>query len=115
MKYIQRFSELSIDDVSIVGSKNASLGEMYNTLAEQGINVPNGFATTAEAYYFYLQHNKLDQRIKETLDVLDSRNLDSLRNAGKTLRGWIMNSDMPAQLHRGFAHRIFCRTAGILS
>lgn len=99
MKYIRRFSELGIDDVSLVGGKNAALGEMYNSLAEHGIMVPNGYATTAEAYYFYLQYNELDQRIKETLDVLDSRNLDSLRNAGKTLRGWIMNSEMPALLH----------------
>ena len=51
MHYIRFFNELSINDVSIAGGKNASLGEMYKNLSAKGINIPNGFATTSEAYW----------------------------------------------------------------
>lgn len=55
-KYIRWFSELSIDDVGLVGGKNASLGEMYRELSAQGVRVPNGFAITAQAYGHVLDH-----------------------------------------------------------
>ena len=61
-----------MQDVPLVGGKNASLGEMYRALAAQQVKVPNGFATTAEAYRYYLRHNKLDQRIDAALAALDS-------------------------------------------
>ncbi len=54
LTYIRRFNELGIADVPLVGGKNASLGEMYRTLSGQGVKVPNGFATTAQAYRDYL-------------------------------------------------------------
>ncbi len=78
MRYIRRFSELTLDDVALVGGKNASLGEMYQALAPQGVKVPNGFATTAEAYRHYIRHNKLHERIAQALSALDIRNVDAL-------------------------------------
>ena len=55
-EYIRRFRDLGIDDVPLVGGKNASLGEMYQALSDEGVKVPNGFATTAQAYRDYLTH-----------------------------------------------------------
>jgi pyruvate, water dikinase len=78
MNYIRRFAELSMQDVPVVGGKNASLGEMYRTLAAQRAKVPNGFATTAQAYRDYLRHNKLDQRIDAALAALDSSDIRTL-------------------------------------
>ncbi|MBT8117903.1 MAG: hypothetical protein KJO66_08730, partial [Gammaproteobacteria bacterium] len=59
LTYIRRFAELGIEDVPLVGGKNASLGEMYQALSGEGVKVPNGFATTARAFRDYLQHNDL--------------------------------------------------------
>ena len=64
-KFIRRFNELGIADVPMVGGKNASLGEMYRALSGEGVKVPNGFATTAQAYRDYLTHNNLESRISE--------------------------------------------------
>ena len=59
----------------MVGGKNASLGEMFRNLSAEGVRVPNGFATTAEAYWHYLAHNNLTDTIRERLKNIDSRNL----------------------------------------
>src|SRR3990172_9511072 len=78
MNYIRRFAELGIADVPLVGGKNASLGEMYQRLSQEGIKVPNGFAITAEAYRHYIRHNVLDQRIGAALNALDIRDVRTL-------------------------------------
>jgi len=65
--FVRFFEELSIKDVPSVGGKNASLGEMYCQLKSKGIIVPNGFATTAEAYHYFLESTGLKKRIKEIL------------------------------------------------
>lgn len=70
-QYIRLFSELSIDDVDTVGGKNASLGKMYCALSPQGVTVPNGFATTAEAHWYFLHHNQLEKPITDALTALD--------------------------------------------
>ena len=98
MNYIRRFAELSIQDVPLVGGKNASLGEMYRDLATQQIKVPNGFATTAEAYRHYLRHNNLDKRIDTALTELDSTDVQALAVTGAKIRQWIMRGDMPDEL-----------------
>lgn len=67
--YIRWFEEIGIEDVSLVGGKNASLGELYRNLAPSGINVPNGFAITAEAYWDFLRGANLLPRIKEILSA----------------------------------------------
>ena len=83
--YIRRFGELGIDDVPLVGGKNASLGEMYQALSGEGVKVPNGFATTAQAYRDYLQYNDLEDRVRQALDDLDVENVDDLRQFGLNL------------------------------
>ncbi|MEX2162761.1 MAG: phosphoenolpyruvate synthase [Sulfuricaulis sp.] len=98
MRYIRPFSELGIKDIPLVGGKNASLGEMYRHLSSEGVRVPNGFATTSEAYWNYLEHNKLKQLIRDRLKNLDSRNLAQLEQAGADIRQAIMNGEMPPAL-----------------
>ena len=98
MRYIRRFSELTIDDVALVGGKNASLGEMFQALATQGVKVPNGFATTAEAYRHYIRHNNLYERITQALSALDIRNVDALAATGARVRNWIMHGTLPDEL-----------------
>ena len=77
--YIRRFSELGIDDVPLVGGKNASLGEMYQALTGKGVRVPNGFATTAQAFRDYLEHNDLKDRIGGALAALKPKG-DAIRD-----------------------------------
>jgi pyruvate,water dikinase len=98
MEYIRRFTELGMQDVPLVGGKNASLGEMYRSLAGKGVKVPNGFATTASAYRLYLRHNKLDQRIGDALTALDSNDVRALAVTGARIRQWIMRGELPDEL-----------------
>ena len=98
MKFIKRFAELGMQDVATVGGKNASLGEMVAKLTEKGVQVPHGFATTAEAYREYIRHNDLDSRIRETLGPLDTNDVEALEKAGRNIRQWIANGEMPEAL-----------------
>jgi len=98
MQYIRSFNSLGIDDVPIVGGKNASLGEMYRSLTEKGIKIPNGFATTAEAYRDYIKHNDLEGRIRLLLDELDSNDTQALAATGARIRSWINHGELPAEL-----------------
>jgi pyruvate,water dikinase len=93
--YIRRFNELGIADVPMVGGKNASLGEMYRALSSQGVKVPNGFATTAQAYRDYLTHNNLETLIRETLEQLDMGDVDALAVTGAQIRGWMVDGELP--------------------
>ena len=97
-QYIRRFCELGIDDVPLVGGKNASLGEMYQALSGEGVRIPNGFATTAQAYRDYLTHNGLETRIGEALAELDVDDVDALAVTGAMIRGWILDAELPARL-----------------
>ncbi|OGI50983.1 MAG: phosphoenolpyruvate synthase [Candidatus Muproteobacteria bacterium RIFCSPHIGHO2_12_FULL_60_33] len=98
MRYIRTFSELGINDVPMVGGKNASLGEMFRHLSAAGVRVPDGFATTAEAYRHYLAHNHLTERIQVRLKDVDSDNLAQLEKAGADIRRWILEAGMPPDL-----------------
>ena len=98
MQYIRPFNSLSINDVPIVGGKNASLGEMYRSLTKKGIKVPNGFATTAEAYRDYIKHNDLEGRIRLLLDELDSNDTQALAVTGARIRSWINHGELSAEL-----------------
>jgi len=104
---IRRFSEITRRDVALVGGKNASLGEMFSTLAPRGVQVPNGFATTAEAYWLYLQHNGLKEKITSTLSALDSNDVAALQLAGAKIRTWMLAGEIPpaleAELRRAYA------------
>jgi pyruvate,water dikinase len=97
-RYIRRFRDLGIDDVPLVGGKNASLGEMYRALSGEGVRVPNGFATTAAAFRAYLAHNGLDAPVRAALATLDANDVDALTRTGARIRGWIIDGELPPRL-----------------
>ena len=82
MSYVIGFDKLRMTDVDTVGGKNASLGEMISQLADAGVRVPGGFATTAEAFRVFLKNNDLDKRIQQRLDTLDADDVRELAAAG---------------------------------
>lgn len=90
--------KLGMSDVETVGGKNASLGEMISNLANLGVTVPGGFATTAEAYRRFLSHDGLDERIRGLLDGLDVDDVGKLASVGKTIRQWILDTALPEDL-----------------
>ncbi|GAM74380.1 phosphoenolpyruvate synthase [Vibrio ishigakensis] len=92
------FNTLSMNDVDKVGGKNASLGEMVSNLANAGVSVPNGFATTSYAFQQFLKHDGLNDRIYELLNKLNVEDIDALRETGATLRQWILDAPFPAEL-----------------
>jgi pyruvate,water dikinase len=95
-KHIIEFDQLTINDVERVGGKNASLGEMIGNLSSLGVSVPNGFATTADAYREFLAADGLDKRINDRLNVLDVDNIDELTSAGADIRRWIIETPFQA-------------------
>ena len=94
------FENLGMDAVPQVGGKNASLGEMYRNLTAAGVRVPNGFATTADAYRGFLAHENLATRIEEALRDLDIEDVKKLAACGKRIRGWILETPLPATLEQ---------------
>jgi len=98
MRFIRFFSEIGIKDIEQVGGKNASLGEMYRNLSSEGISIPNGFATTSEAYNYYIQYNQLGDKIRSALDSLDTRNVKELARIGRQIRSWVLHAEMPDDL-----------------
>ena len=90
--YIVEFDQLTINDVDKVGGKNASLGEMIGNLSTLGVSVPNGFATTADAYREFLATDDLDKKINARLDTLNVDNIDDLTAAGADIRRWIIET-----------------------
>jgi pyruvate,water dikinase len=94
------FDELRMTDVSSVGGKNASLGEMISQLAEAGVRVPGGFATTADAYRDFLDQGGLTQRIEKRLSELDTGDIEALSGAGAQVRNWIIDTPIPQRLEK---------------
>ncbi|MBK6453925.1 MAG: phosphoenolpyruvate synthase [Proteobacteria bacterium] len=98
--YTLPFSSLGRHDVADVGGKNSSLGEMISNLAKLGVSVPDGFATTADAYREFLAHEGLAARIKQELDALDVDDVAKLAETGARIRDWILSTPFPLQLQR---------------
>ena len=96
--YVIKLEELGMDDVEIVGGKNASLGEMISNLSNLGVTVPGGFATTAAAYREFLAADGLDKRIQALLEDLDVDNIEALTRAGSMIRNWILETPLPDKL-----------------
>ncbi len=92
--FIKKFNEIGIVDIPIVGGKNASLGEMYNELINDGVNIPNGFATTSEAFYEFLKENKLQSSIDKTLSKLDTVTYSNLNIIGEKARDIILKGTL---------------------
>jgi pyruvate,water dikinase len=88
------FQDLGMNDVPVVGGKNASLGEMISALASSGVRVPGGFATTAQAYREFIEVNGLQQRIAQALSGLDVDDVTALAALGKRIRGWIAEAPL---------------------
>ena len=90
--------EVGMDDVPRVGGKNASLGELRRSLSDAGVRVPNGFATTSEAYHRFIESGRLRSVLDETLQGLDIEQIEPLRAAGRRIRGAILETPLPDDL-----------------
>jgi pyruvate,water dikinase len=97
-KYVSWFKEISIDDVPLVGGKNASLGEMYRELTDKDIKIPNGFAITADAYWHVLKSAGVLEELKKTLEGLDIDDVTDLAKRGKKARNLILDAGIPDDL-----------------
>ncbi|ADJ28536.1 phosphoenolpyruvate synthase [Nitrosococcus watsonii] len=96
-QYVRWLENLVSHDVPLVGGKNASLGEMIQQLQETGIQVPEGFATTAQAYWDFLEANHLKEKIAQQLEEL-RKDQQLLAKVGETIREWFYEADFPAPL-----------------
>ena len=92
--FIKWFADITIDDIPLVGGKNASLGEMVRELASRGVKVPDGFAVTAEAFRHFIREAGIDERIRATLADLDTHDMANLSERGQA----ILNATLPADL-----------------
>lgn len=97
-KYIRWFEDIRIEDVTLVGGKNASLGEMYRELSGQGVRIPNGFATTAEAYWHTVNSAGILDGLKGAMDGLDKKEVSNLALRGKKARDLILGAGIPDDL-----------------
>lgn len=98
MKFIKWLDEVSINDVGLVGGKNASLGEMIKELASEGVNVPYGFALTADSYWYLLEKAQIKDKIKSTLDNLNTHDITDLQKKCLLVRQMIEEAPLPLDL-----------------
>ena len=96
-KFIVDLSEVGMNDIAMVGGKNASLGEMIRELKTKGVNVPEGFAITSYAYWDFIYSNKLAEPIEEILKKLDRENFSNLESISDTLRELVLESKLPVE------------------
>ncbi len=112
MNYIKLFKDIRHTDIPSVGGKNASLGEMIAALTDKGIRIPDGFAITAQAYQYFLHHNKLEEPIKKALARLtDHTDMDLLQSVGKEVRTLIESGKYPDDLAQDIknAYKNLCK------
>ncbi|MGA8854286.1 MAG: phosphoenolpyruvate synthase [Christiangramia sp.] len=93
--YIKYFKEIDINDVASVGGKNASLGEMFQKLTSRKVNIPDGFAITSEAYWYYLEQSNLKENIFNELDKLDKKDFSNLKETGASIRHYFSKVELP--------------------
>jgi pyruvate,water dikinase len=112
--FILWFKDLTIEDVPLVGGKNASLGEMYRNLTKKGVNVPDGFAVTAGAYRHLLKKARIEKQIKQILSDLNTHNTKNLAERGKKVREAILKAELPEDLKESIraAYKKLCRKYG---
>ncbi len=97
--YIKFFEDIRLSDIKVVGGKNASLGEMVTQLGACGIRVPDGFAVTADAYWYYIKENKLLEPMQQVINTLkDINDVELLQSVGLKIRNLILNGTMPDDL-----------------
>ncbi|RLE45836.1 phosphoenolpyruvate synthase, partial [Candidatus Woesearchaeota archaeon] len=102
-KFVLWFNEISMNDVSRVGGKNASLGEMYRNLTKKGVKVPNGFAITAYAYKYVLEKAGVLPKLRSVLRGLNAKNVRALEEAGRKARELILRAEFPPELRVAIA------------
>ena len=96
--YTKKFREFGIADTAAVGGKNSSLGEMFSKLSTKGIQVPDGFATTAFAFEKFLTHNSLHSPLHKLMSKLDKVKYTNLEEIGSQARALIMNGEIPHEV-----------------
>lgn len=106
MKWVRTFSEIGIGDVALVGGKNASLGEMYSSLGEAGVPVPDGFALTAAAYWHHLRENRIEEAVAERMRGLDKNDVADLQRRCKEARDLILGVPLPSDLKAELAQAL---------
>ncbi len=114
MRQVLKLAELRLANLPEVGGKNASLGEMIGHLAESGVSVPGGFATTADAYRAHLDAHGLAERIQARMHGLDIDDIAALTAAGREIRRWIVETPLPESLEQEVrtAYAEMCAEAG---
>jgi pyruvate,water dikinase len=98
MQWIRQFSEIGIDDVPLVGGKNASLGEMLRELGPLGVPVPDGFAITAQGFRHFLAASSLQEKIAALLDARGSRGVADLEAKSEAVRALVLGAEIPRDL-----------------
>lgn len=98
MDYIRRLDSLNLDDIALVGGKNASLGEMIGSLTQLGVKVPGGFAVTAEGYRLFILHNRFEPAIRGIVEGVDITDVEALKKCGEAIRTLMLGGTMPAEL-----------------
>lgn len=98
MRWVRPFSEVGIDDVPLVGGKNASLGEMTRELGSLGVRVPEGYAVTADAYRYFLRANDLEAPIAEAMAGLQGGDLEGLRRSSRSIQNSVIGAEFPEDL-----------------
>jgi len=99
-KYVEWFEDIGIEDIPLVGGKNASLGEMIKHLTSKGVNVPNGFAITSKGYRYLIEESGTMDSIREVLSDLDTHNMKNLRERGEKVRKLIFETKFPKDLEK---------------
>ncbi|MDF0535451.1 phosphoenolpyruvate synthase [Shewanella yunxiaonensis] len=99
-QYVLWYQELGMEDVSKVGGKNASLGEMISNLANAGVQVPGGFATTSYAFNQFLEQSGVNQKIYDILDTLDVDDVNALAKVGAQIRQWVIETPFQPELEQ---------------
>ena len=114
-KNILWLKDLRLTDLAQVGGKNSSLGEMIGQLADLGVSVPGGFATTAEAFKAFIAHNNLHARIYDKLATVDVEDVAALTQAGGEIRGWVMDAPLQPDLDADIrtAYKAMCDDNGV--
>ena len=109
-KFVVRFDEVSSRDGAQVGGKNAALGEMIRALKKQGVRVPDGFATTADAFRLFVRENKIDKKIRAEIQRL-KKGSKSLAATGKALRALFLKAKFPESVEEQIrkAYRDLCQ------
>jgi len=100
MKYIKNFNEININDLLLVGGKNASIGEMFRALRPRGINIPDGFAVTTEAFSRFLREKKISDLIYKKLDGLNVSDISALEKVGQEIRHLILEMEIPEEIKK---------------